>query len=184
MCYHPKITLSAGIVVVDSSCSVARFAALAEERLHDAKTRRPEKNSISVFNTVLSWQEFAEARKLKETFVELVRKYEQPKSVLQKVLQSASGLNEVLRSNGKTRRVDLKKYWIVAYSLREIRGKKENEQVVREIVKKIVNQYERLLSDALTAKDKSRVKSPMLVAVAARWAEFETRGFKPAFQEQ
>lgn len=184
VCYHPKITLSAGLIVVDRSYPVARFAELVEERLSDAKTKSKEKNAISVFDIVLSWPEFAEARRLKEIFVELITRYNQPKAVLQKVLQSTEGLPEVLKSLGSKKRIDLKRYWMIAYSLREIKGKGEDEKPVKEMVRKIVGEYERLLSDALVSKDGSKVKNPMLVAVAARWAEFETRGFKPEPQAQ
>lgn len=173
VCHHPGITLSAALLVVDEKYPVSRFAQIAEDRLHDAKYNSPEKNSINVFDTVISWKDFVEAKNLKNKLVDLIKNYSVNRAILEKIRKSSRGFekihNDALKGN-----VKLMKVWRLTYYLRDIintKKKDEKSDQIKEIVSSIVNQYEKLVFEALRGNSVS-VK---IFPIAARWAELETR---------
>lgn len=173
VCHHPGITISAALIVVDEKYPVSRFAQIAEDRLHAAKYDSPEKNSINVFDTVISWKDFIEAKNLKNKLVELIKNYSVNRAVLEKIRKSSRGFekisNDALKGN-----VKLMKVWRLIYYLRDIintKKKDEKSEQIKEIVNSIVSQYENLVFEAL----KGNSVSIKIFPIAARWAELETR---------
>lgn len=173
VCHHPGITLSAALLVVDEKYPVSRFAQIAEDRLHAAKYDSPDKNSINVFDTVISWKDFIEAKNLKNKLVNLIKNYDVNRAVLEKIRKSSRGFekisNDALKGN-----VKLMKVWRLNYYLRDIintKKKDERSEHIKEIVNSIVNQYENLVFETL----KGNSVSIKIFPIAARWAELETR---------
>ena len=181
--HHPGITLSASLLVLDDHFPVSRFAAIAEERLHDAKYGSLNKNSINVFDQNLTWDEFKQAKEVKTALSELVTVYHESKAVIQKVLKGCDGL-EVLHeravgyarvtrygavTNLRERFEDQKptgeKVWRMAYYLRDLKGES------KEIAQKIVERYETVVFKAMQGEP----VNPMYIAVGARWAELANR---------
>lgn len=172
VCHHPAITLSAALLVVDEKYPVSRFASVAEERLHQAKYQSKSKNSINVFDMVVSWNDFFEARLLKEKLVYLVNETGK-RAVIEKIRKSTKGF-EKIQKQAEIGKVDLKKVWRLAYYLREMFNPKETDEKTLSIknkVEEIVKQYEELIFKAL----KGESTSIKIFPIAARWAEFETK---------
>lgn len=173
VCNHPGITLSAALLIVDEKYPVSSFAKIAEDRLHDAKYKSPAKNSINIFNTTISWNDFIEAKKLKIKLVELVKIYNVNRSILEKIRKSSRGFDKV-QNDALKGNVSITKVWRLAYYLRDIinnNRKDENIQIIKSKVEDIVKQYETLVFEAL----QGRSTSIKIFPIAARWAEFETR---------
>lgn len=175
VCNHPGITISAALLVVDDKYPVSRFAKIAEDRLHDAKYKSPDKNSVNIFDTVISWNDLIEAKKLKNKLVDLIKNYGVTRSLLEKIRKSSRGFekiqNDALKGN-----VKLMKVWRLTYYLRDIINKKksdEKSEQIKKIVNEIVEQYESLVFEAL----KGNSISIKIFPIAARWAELETRNY-------
>lgn len=173
VCHHPGITISAALLVVDDKYPVSRFAQIAEDRLHNAKYKSAQKNSINVFDIVLPWYDFIEAKKLKNKLLMLIRDYDVNRALLEKIRKSSRGFekiqNDALKGN-----VKLMKVWRLTYYLRDIINKKkrdEKSEQIKSIVEEIIQQYENLVFEAL----KGNSISIKIFPIAARWAELETR---------
>ncbi|OQY72704.1 MAG: type III-A CRISPR-associated protein Cas10/Csm1 [Ignavibacteriales bacterium UTCHB2] len=172
VCNHTAITLSATLLVVDEKYPVSRFAAIAEERLHKAKYQSKSKNSISVFDIVVSWDDFHKAKLLKEKLVGLVNETGK-RAVIEKIRKSTKGF-EKIKSQAELGKVEMIKVWRLAYYLREMFNPKEKDEKMMSIkdkVEEIVKQYEVLIFEAL----KGESTSIKIFPIAARWAEFETK---------
>lgn len=167
VCNNPSLTLSASLLVVDEHYPVSRFAVLAEERLHEAKYGRTgKKNSINVFGEILSWQEFQDAEKIKEKLVRMVKELDEPKAIIQKVLQGCRGLETLSGPTSGKPRPFAVKVWQMAYFFRDL----EREHS-RAVAKEIIAEYEKVVFAAM----KGETVNPMYIAVGARWAEMASR---------
>lgn len=85
------ITFSAAILMVNKHFPVAKIADLAEERLHMAKTflddtGTPVKNNVSFMGKIFSWDELDTIREVKDKFHEMIIKYDEHKSFIQKII--------------------------------------------------------------------------------------------------
>lgn len=172
VCYHPAITLSAALLVVDEKYPVSRFASEADERLHQAKHQSKSKDAINVFDRVVTWDDFFKARELKEKLVDLVNETGK-RAVIEKIRKSTRGF-EKIQEQTDYGKVDVKKVWRLAYYLREMFNPKEKDDKTLSIknkIEKIVKQYEELIFKAL----KGESTSIKIFPIAARWAEFETK---------
>lgn len=178
--HHPGITLSASLLVLDEHFPVARFAAMAEVRLHEAKYGTLHKNTINVFGQNLTWEEFNKAKSIKEKITRMINDFGESKAVIQKILNGCEGLEllyeRVIGYTKAEQNINLRKWikeqkpigdklWRLAYYLRDV--KKESQ----ELVKEIVNEYEGVILKALSWE----VVNPMYIAVGARWAELASR---------
>jgi CRISPR-associated protein Csm1 len=167
VCNNPSLTLSASLLVVDEHYPVSRFAVLAEERLHEAKYGRTgKKNSINVFGEILSWEEFQDAEKIKEKLVRMVKELDEPKAIIQKVLQGCRGLETLSGGTPGKQRPFAVKVWQMAYFFRDL--EREHSKAVAD---EIIAEYEKVVFDAI----KGETVNPMYIAVAARWAEMASR---------
>lgn len=162
---HAMLTLSASLLVVDAKFPVARFAPLADERLDDAKINGG-KNCINAFEINLSWSDFKAAKELKNKLVKLVMDLKESRAIIEKVQRSSAGLEKILKQISGKGKVEVAKVWRLAYYLR-VTKKEESKKIVEDIIK----QYENLIFSAM----KGGKVNPLMVSVAARWAEFETR---------
>ncbi|MFZ2865459.1 MAG: type III-A CRISPR-associated protein Cas10/Csm1 [Ignavibacteriaceae bacterium] len=175
VCYHPAITLSASLLVIDEKFPVSRFAKIAEDRLHKAKYESDAKNSISVFDMIISWEDYIKARLLKEKLVELV-KLTGKRAIIEKVKKSTRGFSKI-QLQAQQGRVEMKRVWRLAYYLRDLINSKKQDKdfkLIQMKVEEIVKQYEELIFLALNGESFSIKIFP----VAARWAEFETKNIK------
>ncbi|NTW64462.1 MAG: hypothetical protein HGA46_10415, partial [Chlorobiaceae bacterium] len=183
VCNNSSLTLSASLLVVDEHYPVSRFAVLAEERLLEAKSGNIEKNSINVFGETMSWDEFGDARNIKDKLVRMVKDFGESRAIIQKVLQGCNGLEvlyeRAIRQQKANKENSLQavsvfdkenpvgvKVWQMAWFLRDL----EQEQS-RSIAKEIISEYERVVFTAM----KGETVNPMKIAVGARWAEFNCR---------
>jgi len=176
---HPKTgkipTISAGVVIVGAKFPVIRFAELAEEALSKAKAsnRNEQKNKICLFNQVLTWDEFEDAKTWAEQLKELIEKKEEGenKSVLERIKRSAIGY-ERLQENALHGNVSAPKIANLFYYIRR-NTRQENVKLLEDLVE----QYTKALIQAFVSskKDEPITMNPMLLPIAARWAEFLTR---------
>jgi len=174
VCNHPRITLSAALLVVDEKYPVAQFARLAEDHLYRAKGKRPEKNCISVFGIPLTWDEFEEVAVLKDKLVTMVNELNESRAIIEKVQRSSIGF-EKLQEAAWNKKIRPPKVWRLAYYLRDVGKSRDQTELEKkqskEIAEELVGQYESLLFDAMQGK----AVNPSIFPVAARWAEFATK---------
>lgn len=161
-----RITLSAGLLVVDSKFPVVRFAKMADEAIDEAKKRKDEKgcivkNSISVFGQVLSWTEFEEAKNTGAILTHLIKEKGEPRAILERIKRSAIGFEKAQNRAVKGEKAAI---WRLYYYLRNVKNVKEMDQIIQ--------QYTKALIAAFNQKERT---NPMVFPVAARWAEFLTR---------
>ena len=183
VCDNPSLTLSASLMVVDEHYPVSRFAVLAEERLHEAKNGSIEKNSINVFGETLSWDEFRDARNIKEKLMRMVNDFGESKAIIHKVLHGCNGLEVLYERATRQQKANKEnslqalsvfdkekpvgvKVWQMAWFLRDLEQKQS-----RPIAEEIISEYERVVFAAM----KGETVNPMYIAVGARWAEFSCR---------
>ena len=175
---HPGITLSASLLVIDETFPVKQYARLAEERLEEAKNRRDIKtnkkikDAISVFDTVLSWDDFKEAKILKSKIVKIIRLTNGNRAIIQKILNSSKGFATIQKEALFTKVIKMYKVWRLNYYLRDlVNYSKENKEEIKMLTKNIIEQYEELFFEAF----KGNNTSIQIFPVAARWAELGTR---------
>jgi CRISPR-associated protein Csm1 len=178
--HHPGITLSASLLVVDENYPIKQIANLAEKRLENAKERRDIKtdlkikNAVSVFDTVLSWEEFKEAKNLKEKIKEIIEKSGYNRAIINKIQKSSSGFAAVQKEILFGKVIRMYKVWRLSYYLRDLvnlSNRNPNAEKVKELVKGIVKQYEELFFKAFKGEE----TNIQIFPVAARWAELETK---------
>ena len=177
---HPGISLSASLLVLDESYPVKQMARIAEERLESAKDRRSIKtnakikDALSVFDTVMSWDDFLEAKLLKEKIVEIIRLTGNNRSIINKIQKSSVGFASIQKDALFGKVIKLYKVWRLNYYLRDfvnVSGKNPHKETIEKTTNEIVKQYENLFFGAL----KGEATSIQIFPVAARWAELETR---------
>ena len=178
--HHPGITLSASLLVIDENYPIKQIANLAEKRLENAKGRSSVKtelkikNAISVFNTVLSWEEFNEAKELKDKIKEIIEKTGYNRAIINKIQKSSTGFAAIQKEILFGKVIKMYKVWRLSYYLRDLVNLSKNNpnaEEVKELVKGIVKQYEELFFKAF----KGEGTNIQIFPVAARWAELETK---------
>lgn len=162
------ITLSAALVVVDPKFPVVRFAERAEEALSEAKRFEDEdgersKNRISVFDQILEWGEFHDARDLGFRTADLIRFQGESRAIIERVKRVARDY-ERLQDRVASGHAPGPKVHRLFYTMRNLK----NLAAVEEDIKK----FSESLLYAFTKGRK--IKYPKF-PVAARWAEFLTR---------
>lgn len=161
-------TLSAGVILVDSTYPIIRTADLAEEAIKSAKNFRfydqkeAQKDKISVFGQVLSWGEFREARKHAITLKDNME--EDTRSLVERIKRSAIGFEKLQEKALKGHVAGPQ----VAKLFYFVRNKKQAKALSDDIIKP----YAMDLMKAFVDKEPT---NPLKYAVAARWAELLTR---------
>lgn len=180
VCQHPGITLSASLLIISESYPITQIARLAEERLEEAKNRRDVKtnakikNGVSVFDTVLSWDDFYEAKQLKDKIKNIIEWNNNNRAIINKIQKSSAGFAGIQREALFNKVIKFYKVWRLNYYLRDfanIRKNNPNKEKIESTVEEIVKQYENLFFEAF----KGNQTSIQIFPVAARWAELETR---------
>ncbi len=83
---NPAITISAGIALADHTTPVPYIAEESEIQLEASKNRQG-KNSITVFNTTVTWKEFSELYRQGEKFADDIKNLKIPTSIMRKILE-------------------------------------------------------------------------------------------------
>jgi CRISPR-associated protein Csm1 len=160
-----KLTLSAGIIIVDPKHPTISISELAEHELKEAK-KRDGKNCISIFGEVFSWEEYNEILNLNNTLITEIKLNDLNRSFLDKIRQSAKGFG-ALQKNALQGKLDMQKIWRLKYYL----GRKESDSF-KEVEKKLFEPYYNALLKAMT---ENKETNPALFPVAARLTELHTR---------
>jgi CRISPR-associated protein Csm1 len=166
-------TLSAGLIVVGPKFPVIQFAKEAEKALEDAKSWREEKNLISVFGEVLTWEEYRKAENMAAFLSESIKEGELSRAILERIKRSAIGY-EKLRRSAQQGRLRAPKVWRLFYFLgKRKEPKSPAAQRRQEKVSTIIQEYATGLMNAFHGQREAL--SHMVFPVAARWAEFLTK---------
>ncbi len=175
---NKNYTLSAGIVIVDPKHPVVSFAELAEDALSDAKQKanffesfsrvQHMKNSISVFDEVLSWVELDKILEVVDVVSPYIKSGEVKRSILDKIRNSAKGFYALQQQILKNNHVSIPQLWRLKYYL----GKKSNDTNFQQVEDALFKPYEEALQSALMKKEGI---NPAVFPVAARIIEFSTK---------
>ncbi len=192
--FTQKLTVSAGLVVVDPKYPVVRFAELAEDAIDQAKSFKyvgeqiPEKNKVSIFNQVLTWKEFEQAQKQAYNLKKAIEqnrhgeKGREIRSLLRK-LQDNSSAFQFDYERAESGNVEFPSVWKLFYASRSyFRGRNNNPDLLMEedhesrlsagnAVSGLINAYYASLINVFAGKRGNPMKFPVI----ARWAEFLTR---------
>lgn len=168
--YIDPISVSAGLLILDPTYPVVRFADLAEAALSDAKlftyqsTAKPKKNKISFMGEVLKWENFEDTLHVAALLVDLVLRHQEPRSTLEKIRHTVHTLRtdqkQALKGNFQRSNVSL-----LFYALR-------NSPNADRLSEKVIKPYAQQLISAFA---KGEPMNPMKYPLAARIAEFSTR---------
>ena len=146
---------------------------MAESRLHKAKSNKT-KDSISVFDIVLRWEDFFKSRELKDKIVRVIKLTEGNRAIISKINKSVKGFDKIQESAEKGT-LEMSKVWRLSYYLRDIlhsKNKSESYTEAKRIIdNEIIKLYEKLIFESLTGK----TTNINIFPVAARWAEFESK---------
>lgn len=187
---YPKkdiyLTLSAGVVIVGAKFPVIRFAELANDAISNAKSsqRNEPKNKICLFDQVLTWDEFTKARNWAEKLKVLIENDEK-KSTLERIKRSSIGF-EKLQDKAIDGEISAPKTANLFYYIRRNTTEK-NVETLEDLVQEYTDaliaafvenrkQFSSQKNERDELQEMDVIKTnPMLLPIAARWAEFLTR---------
>lgn len=161
------VTISAALVMVGPKFPINRFAAMAEEDLGKAKAH-DEKNRIVVFDKVMTWDSFEEARALAKRLASLVYQGEN-RAILER-LQYEATLFEKHNEIASQGLIKVNSSWRLLYT---IKRNVKNENL--EELEKVVREYSAALVASFASQTAQQTPHIHKMPVAARWAEFLTR---------
>lgn len=166
-----RINISASVQLYSPGYPVYKFAAEAEENLHEAKyTEKNRKDKIFIFGEVFSWEEFEQVLKVKDTLYELIAQRGESRAILERIRHSAKAYEH--DREACLEGMELPRTWMMNYTLgRNIRN--AENRIFAE--KNILPQYE---SNLLRAYHEKKSLSAMIFPVAARYTELLTRNTK------
>lgn len=165
------LTLSAGFIVVGPKFPVSRFVKLVEEEGLEKAKKVDGKNSITLLDQTLRWEDFYMALNIRNSLYDLVKHKGESRALIHKVRKSMKGFERIQQEIKEKNHLPFPRIWRLAYYLRDV--KKENKDQV-EI--EILGKYEDLLKRVLQRK--TDVANPGLISVGARLAEFMTKTSK------
>lgn len=131
---NPKF--SAGIIIVHQKFPVIRFAELVENALHNAKLASG-KDSVSIFNVVIKWQDWKEIDDVESKLDDFIKGGK--KALLMNARKAVIG-----RDNSE--KLELVDFWELAYYLRTVNKKVDSEKVI-EILSLLENHLEKSIGD-------------------------------------
>lgn len=172
------LSISAGLAIVDRKYPIYKAAEIAEEaevKAKDYKSIFGPKNAICFFDETVSWNtEFVEVVRLKSEMVALINRDKGMSSGILHQLQRYKANRDFVR---RMNYVDDFSYkWHSAYYLKRFSERYEKATDVRDFVLHI---QARLLHDNVFGADRFME----LIALAARWAEYELKFLKPSKHE-
>ena len=194
-CSNPNITLSAGIIVINEKYPIIRGTSETEEALDIAKNYQEDKNNVNLFGESFKWDIFKKKRVekiieqfkesnyleslneysiiwyIKELLIDMLNKG-CPRSILQKVANSAKGLEGIIR-NSLNGLVEIPKVWRLRYYLRDYFDDKSQFKAHADCIVKI---YEAIVEKNLLSNNSAnKISNVNCILVATRWAELLTR---------
>jgi len=167
-------TISAGIVIVDPSHAVSDIAEKAEEMLSNSKSKmkfgeqKCNKNAVTVFGETLSWDDFSEVLNLKRYLSNLIKSEGQSRSILEVIKNSSKGFENLQNRAIDGKRINMSAVWRLKYYI----VRQFSEDMQEKVERDFFTRYIKSLTSAISSNTKT---NPMLFAIAARLAEFETR---------
>ncbi len=109
---NPCFTLSGGIAVVGGRYPISRAAELAgdaEEQAKHLKRGQKEKDALSFLETAIGWESFAEAVRLRDTLLEIVKKTNS-QAIIDRLRQVVIAVDEI-KTREKTGNIAEQIYW-------------------------------------------------------------------------
>ena len=175
---NPDIHLSASLTIVHKHFPVIRAVALADESLDKAKAHllggehEPKKNKITIFDQVFTWREFDYIKDFKTIIFDLIGDDQtgprESRSLLQKIYNSTRGFSKLIEQTNNGR-IHFPRFWRFAYYLRDMKTANKEQK------EKLVEIYETVLKEQIYKPMNEKVHNPMIIPVAARWAELATK---------
>lgn len=159
-----NISISAGIVIVDSTYPIVQFSDLAEDALSIVKTNG--KNGVSIFEEKLSWDAFEKTKEITDILCKVV-KYEDSRAILDILIKSGSSF-KIAKNRANDKIIDFPRVWGLKYYLRNIK----NKEAFKLLEENVINEYTNALKNLFQHKE---TINPMMYPIAARWCEFLTR---------
>lgn len=161
------VTISAALVMVGPKFPINRFAAMAEEDLGKAKAQN-DKNRIVVFDKVMTWDSFEEAKALAKRLASLIYNGEN-RAILER-LQYEATLFEKHNEIASQGLIRVNSSWRLLYT---IKRNVKNDNL--EELEKVVREYTAALVASFANQMAQQTPHIHKMPVAARWAEFLTR---------
>lgn len=157
------IHISGGIAIVHDKYPIAKAAILAGDAEDNAKSfRNGEKNAFCMFGRTISWNgEFDYVKRVKEEFVECINQG-LPRGILHKMMLYASIVHKNQKQVKEGKEKDYSYVWHSSYYL--------TRAMERNTKNKIVYDFCRKLRDHELPNGERTFE---LIALAARWAEYE-----------
>jgi len=166
-----RITLSAALQIYSPHYPVYRFSLETEERLHEAKYFEPDKkDKISLLGEVLTWEEFEQVIRIKNSLYKLIVERGESRAILERIKDTGKiyARDEQSFITGVS---SIPRTWRLNYSFSRNVKNKENIGFIEE---KILPEYE---SNLLRAYYEKKRSSAMIFPLAARYTELLTRNF-------
>jgi len=175
--YNPKLSISGGMEIVGGKFPILKAADLAGEaeakaKKHEISTANLQKNSFTLFNKPLNWEnEFNIVAGLKEEFMKYVSDGGGTKDKLPRGLLMLIQKFYLLYQEQTKKCKNPSWQWLLLYYLKRM-GER-----TRPILKEYIDQFMKDILANTHKGDKylSDYKYLELAAIAARWAELEKR---------
>lgn len=176
-----NITLSAGIVLLDSKTPVVQLGKMAEEALSKAKSRRIKseivKNAVCIMNEIFTWDDYEDILKQSDTLVTFLNEETISRGLLEKIKKSSKGFDAIQRRIKKGEKLPFDSVYKLKYYLHDVK-KKDVEEVEKEIFKPYIDALTKALMLTIDNVYSDNYVNPMRFPLAARIAEFKTKILK------
>lgn len=173
---NPAFTLSAGLIMVDGKYPISRAAGLAEEAESKAKALRRngrEKDAVCLLDTVIGWEEYPRALKLRKQIKTIIEKTEN-RAILDRLRSVVLAVEKFQRFSEKRnlQNEEMRELihwqqwrWRLVYNLKRMASR--NQEIKAD------------LNELIATITESRTESirPVIdwLQLPTRWAEFLTR---------
>ncbi|MEM8896067.1 MAG: hypothetical protein AAGC88_15925 [Bacteroidota bacterium] len=172
-----SLTISAGLSLVPTHFPVVRFAEMAEDQLHLAKTKMTtsstRKNAIGFMNQVFSWKEFENLIFLANLMRKMIDSGQLSRSLVQKIQQTTRAYKT---SSSTDQGVVFPKVWRLTYATRDMSAQSRStleEKILHNLCSSMLAVHEggqardqptrygiiSRIAELLTRKKKSSIKS-------------------------
>lgn len=170
-----KITLSAGIVLLDAKTPVVQLGRMAEEALSKAKQRKEEKgivkNAVCLMNEIFTWDDYNGIMKQTKTLTEFLENKKITRGLLEKIKKSSIGFDRLQQRIKRGEPLPFDRLYKLKYYLRDVK-----KEYVDEVELEIFKPYTEALTKILTNQSQvfsKRYINPMRFPMAARLSEFK-----------
>ncbi len=155
-----SLTISAGLVIVDSKFPVVRFAEKVDHALKKAKYGYNTKGNLCILNEVIPWSFLPEIERRRQKLYHYLQSGLLTKGILEQARQNIQGVRNF-------EAFDLEDFWKLSYSLREMDSANSKE---------IIGWLKKDIEESILAQSPLEKKIYRLrLSLAARLAEFDKR---------